>query len=230
MLRSQQLEALAQQEHDFDKAMMLLLQSHDATLAEEEQEMGLSNLSPGQQILHDLRLANAPIEPLNPAGTHLEAKRAKLGVLAEAKEEAPDSHASAATRKQANFARNAAKWHKGPEGMANTPLDEAASNPPRTSRRLEEHREKDQTAFRKKYRKNAVPLRPGTGKVDWDYPQQHPDQYPDQGEGMNNDLATLDNPVSIEGIVPGEVGTCPTCQCAPCKCPDPSISPSSQRS
>jgi hypothetical protein len=42
-MKSDELEMLAQQEHDFDRAMSLLLQSHDARIEEEEAEMALSN-------------------------------------------------------------------------------------------------------------------------------------------------------------------------------------------
>lgn len=54
------------------------------------------------------------INPAHKGRFTKKAKAAGKSVQAEAKAVlAPGSHASAETRKQANFARNAAKWHHG---------------------------------------------------------------------------------------------------------------------
>ena len=54
------------------------------------------------------------IKPSNKGKFTAKAKRAKMGVQAFAKKVlGKNSKASAATRKQANFARNASKWKRG---------------------------------------------------------------------------------------------------------------------
>ena len=182
-------EALAQQEPDLHKRILLLEKAIEADEMEEmqmdQQDIAMSNtpssqrvtLSPGRQVMKDLRMANDQGKSPQRFPLH-------------------GTQAAAAKRSQ----------------VASTPGGQMLGG-----------MEQAKAAQRRDYLEHKDPnivRRAQAARKEMEEP----------GEGMANETtpATLDHPVPIEGDVPGEVGTCPTCQSVPCCCPELSV-PSSQR-
>jgi hypothetical protein len=211
-------EDLARQEPDVHKRISLLCKAVDADEQEEaildQQEIAMSNtpssqrntLSPGQQIMRDLRLANKR-EAVEKSQGHIGFFKDSEGRQHELYKtpggelfRAPVSNVIDLDTKN-RIGRWEAPAHMSDRvasrlmGQLTPPVqtaNESTTNPPIKQPAPESTQ-------------RMVPK-----------PQQTLDQ-------------PINDPEMIEGTVPGEVGTCPVCNGDPCVCPDPSTTPSSQR-